>query len=165
MKKITFILFALIAGTTFAQTSDSADALVNAEIVSPISIDNVSALNFGRIIGTTAGGGDVTVTADVNGDRTGPVALLAPSGTVNSAEFTVIASTEYLYKITIPAIDLTGANTLETMGVVFVSSLGNTNLTGLGVAEPLYVGGTLTVGSLQAEDIYSGTVTVTVAYE
>jgi len=165
MKKITFILFALIAGTTFAQTTASADAVVKAEIVSPISIDNVSALNFGRIIGGTAGGGLVTVDADVTGARSGAVALIVPGGTVNSAEFTVNASTEYLYKITIPTTDLTAASSSETMSVVYSSSLGFTNISGLGSAQTLYVGGVLTVGANQSEDIYSGTATVTVAYE
>jgi hypothetical protein len=49
MKKITFILFALIAGTSFAQNSRlKLKALVNAEIVSPITIEKAIDLNFGR---------------------------------------------------------------------------------------------------------------------
>ena len=165
MKKISFFLLTLLTGTAFAQSSASADAAVNAEIVSPISITNVSALNFGRIIGTTAGG-DVTIAATSAGTRTSTATdLLAPSGTVNAAKFQVTASDSYTYKITIPDIDLTGATTSETMGVTFTNSLGSTGLTGTGSAEDLYLGGTLTVGANQSEDTYSGTVTVTVAYE
>jgi len=67
MKKITFILFALIAGTTFAQTNN-ATATVNAEIVAPISIaqDNIS-LDFGKIALT---GADMWVNVDNTGVRT-----------------------------------------------------------------------------------------------
>ncbi|HSM62882.1 MAG TPA: DUF4402 domain-containing protein, partial [Gillisia sp.] len=91
MKKITFILFALIAGTTFAQNTANDAAITTAEIVSPLSITKNRALNFGRIIGGTAGGGTVTIAATDAGARTIPDALDAPLGTVSSAKFTITA--------------------------------------------------------------------------
>ena len=69
MKKITLILFALIAGTAFAQDASRAtgSAEVFAEIISPISVEGKSALNFGRLIGNSEGG---NVRVDVNNNRT-----------------------------------------------------------------------------------------------
>ncbi|MDT0676954.1 DUF4402 domain-containing protein [Autumnicola musiva] len=161
MKKITFILFALIAGTTFAQSSASGTATVNAEIVSPISITDGTDLDFGRIIGNTAGG---TVTVATNGERTADNDdLLAPSTTVQSASFSVKAAEGYTYKVEIPEVNLTGAG--DAMPVVFTSSLGNANIVGTGAAQTLNVGGALKVNASQAEGNYTGTVEVTVAYE
>ena len=163
MKKITFVLFALIAGTAFGQNSASASgtATVNAEVVSPISIADGTDLDFGRIIGNTAGG---TVTVATDGERTADSGdLLAPSTTVQAASFSVKAAEGYNYKITIPTINLTGAG--DAMPIVFTSSLGNVNVQGTGANQALSVGGALTVNSGQAEGDYTGTVEVTVAYE
>ncbi|PRX49846.1 DUF4402 domain-containing protein [Salegentibacter salegens] len=162
MKKITFILLvSLISGTAFAQSSAEGTATVNAEIVSPIEINDGTDLDFGRIIGSSAGG---SVTVSTDGDRTATTNdLLAPSTTVQAASFTVKAAEAYKYSITIPGIGLTGAG--DDMPVTFESSLGNENVVGTGADQTLTVGGALTVNALQAEGEYSGTVTVTVAYE
>ena len=162
MKKITFILFALITGTTFAQDTATATSTVNAEIISPISIENGSELDFGRIIGNAAGG---TVTVSTAGDRTTTNSdLLAPSTTVKAASFDVKAADTYNYSIAIPTIDLTFTGG-DNMPVTFDSSLGNANVVGTGAVQTLNVGGVLTVNADQAEGAYAGTVEVTVAYE
>lgn len=162
MKKITFILLvSLISGTAFAQSTASGTATVNAEIVSPITITDGTDLDFGRIIGNTAGG---TVTVDTDSERTADNDnLLAPSTTVQAASFTVKAAEGYNYKITIPTVNLAGSG--DAMPVVFTSSLGNTNVLGTGENQTLTVGGALTVNANQAEGAYTGTVEVTVAYE
>ncbi len=162
MKKFTFILFALIAGTTFAQSSVNGTATVNAEIVSPISITaKGSNLEFGRIIGNAAGG---TVTVETSGERTADNDdLLAPSTNVQASSFTIKAAEGYYYKIEIPEINLKGDG--DDMPVVFTSSLGNENVVGTGADQTLTVGGALTVNANQAEGDYTGTVEVTVSYE
>ncbi len=164
MKKITFILLALIiSGTAFAQDAATASgtATVNAEIVSPIEITDGSALDFGRIIGNDAGG---TVSVSTDGERTTDNDnLLAPSTTVQAASFSVTAAKDYKFSITIPTINLTGDG--DAMAVTFDSSLGNENVVGTGAVETLNVGGDLTVNAGQVEGDYTGTVEVTVAYE
>src|SRR5680860_178298 len=161
MKKITFILFALIAGTGFAQTSDSdtGTATVNAEIVSPISITDGSDLNFGRIIGNAAGG-DVEIDfADVrtftNADMDVPTTTNLPT----TASFDITAALSYKYSISIPVTTLTGAGT--DMGIVFTQDRLSTANVGSGAVQALNVGGVLTVNPAQAEGAYTGTVTVT----
>ncbi|MGY5847320.1 DUF4402 domain-containing protein [Salegentibacter sp. HM20] len=161
MKKITFILLALISGVSFAQSSADGTATVNAEIVSPILISNAANMDFGRIIGTVDGG---TVTIDNDGDRTASNDnLLAPSTTYQAASFNVTAAEDYSYSITIDDIVLEGAG--DDMQISFTSSLGFENVAGTGAAEVLNVGGALTVNANQAEGTYSGEVTVTVSYE
>jgi spore coat protein U-like protein len=166
MKKITFALFALIAGTTFAQnsTSDTGTATVNAEIVSPISISDGSDLDFGRIIGNAAGG---TVTVATDGQRTTDNSdLLAPSTTVQAASFTVNAAKDYNYKVEFSSLSLSDiASVGADMPVTFTSSLGTEHILGTGADQTLTVGGALTVNANQAEGKYTGEVTVTVAYE
>ena len=162
MKKITFILLALISGTVFAQ-SDEATGTANAaaEIISPIKISDGTDLDFGRIIGNSAGG---TITITTAGARTTDNDdLLAPSTTLQAASFEVTAANTYNYSVTIPGINLTGAG--DAMPVSFESSLGNSGVVGTGAVQTLNVGGELTVNGGQAEGNYTGTISVTVAYE
>ncbi|SKB33297.1 protein of unknown function [Salegentibacter holothuriorum] len=162
MKKITFILLALISGTVFAQSDEATGtATAAAEIISPIKITDGTDLDFGRIIGNPAGG---TVTISTAGARTtSNDDLLAPSTSVQAASFDVTAAATYNYSVSIPGISLTGAG--DAMPVTFVSSLGNAGVVGTGAVQTLNVGGELTVNGGQAEGEYDGTISVTVAYE
>lgn len=169
MKKITFILIALITGTTFAQ-DDSATAPVNANIVSPITITSgTTGLDFGNIA-TPDAATDITVSN--SGERTAVNGVTIPGGTVSAAGFTVNAALDYAYTISIPTIDLTSAvaGSGADMPVIFthsgaVNAEGNNAAKGTGVDQTLNVGGTLKVGAGQAAGAYAGTVKVTVAYE
>lgn len=166
MKKITFIVFALISGFAFGQTSGasaSGDATASADIVSPITIsDGVTDLNFGKIIKDAAGG---TVTIAVNGDRSGTAPIVTASAK-SAAEFTVNASENYTYSVNLPSdgflIKNAGGAQMELSS--FNHNLGTTP-TGTGADQTLNVGATLTVNANQAEGNYSGTMTVTVAYQ
>jgi spore coat protein U-like protein len=163
MKKITFILFALIAGTTFAQTDGTAD--VNATIVSPIAISSSKDLNFGAIA-SRATDGDVTITS--TGGRTIDADMNVPTSLSNSpqaATFAVTASSGYTYDILIPdtVLAATGGSGGVDMDIVFTNDIGASS-TGTGNPQPLNVGGTLTVNGGQLSDSYKGTVTVTVTY-
>ncbi len=158
MKKITFILIALITGTTFAQGSDTGTATVNAEIVSTINISNGTNLDFGRMATPTA---DTEITVGTDGVRGTVTGVTIPGGTVSAAAFTVNAASGYTYSIAIPTISLTGNGT--AMPIIFTHD-GGTTATGTGADQTLNVGGTLTVGADQVAGAYTGTVIVTVAY-
>lgn len=166
MKKITFILLALISGTAFAQ---EASAIVNAEIVSPLEIVSSEDLNFGTINGTSTGG-DVTVA--LTGQRTfdNPDMEVSSSTPVGVAIFSITAADGYVYSIDIPDAVLTGGGATGTDGLNMpVTFIHNRNSaarrTGDGVAQDLRVGGTLTVNDGQVAGAYAGEVTVTVSYE
>ncbi|NJW53344.1 DUF4402 domain-containing protein [Salinimicrobium oceani] len=164
MKKITFILFGLIAGTAFGQEGVKAQADVLAEIVSPLEIVSGTNLNFGTINGT-ATGGDVTVA--FNGNRTfvNPDMEVTSATAPTAASFTIKAASGYLFSITIPNAKLDNGAGLD-MDVTFVHNRKSiARRTGTGNPEELLVGGTLTVGDDQTAGSYTGTVEVTVAYE
>ncbi|CAL66532.1 DUF4402 domain-containing protein [Christiangramia forsetii] len=164
MKKITLLFASLfVSGVSFAQAdSDSGTADVNAEIVSPISIENGTALNFGSINGT-ATGGDVTI--NTNGNRTfsNDEMDITTATTVTAALFKITASNGFGYDVTIPDTELTGPGT--NMDVTFSHDrVAVSDRIGSGSAQDLNVGGTLTVNDAQTAGDYSGTVTVTVNY-
>ena len=163
MKKITFILFALIAGTTLAQTTADGTATVNAEIVSPITIANGTALNFGTINGTPIGG-DVSVSFSGNRTFSNSDMQITSATAITAAAFSITAADTYIYSISIPDILLTGSG--DAMNVTFVHNRNSAaRRTGDNTGQILNVGGTLTVNDAQAAGSYDGTVTVTVAYE
>ena len=173
MKKITFILFALITGTTFAQVTQNAatattTAPVNAEIVSPIKIANVNPLDFGRIIGNTAGG-TVSIAASAAGTRTALVNtdLLAGTGnTPSAASFDITAASGYSYSVDLSASTANLSGTGDNMPISFNHNLlAAANPGGGATATVLYVGGDLTVNGGQLEGAYTGEVSVTVTYE
>ncbi len=165
MKKITFILLALISGTAFAQEgSASATATVNAEIVTPIAIADGTDLNFGSIV--AADGGNVRVNTEGTRTFSNNNMDVATATAITAATFDVTAANLYSYSISIPSIVLTGAG--DDMPVSFTHDLeGETdgNAEGTGAAQTLKVGGLLTVAASQTEGAYDGEVTVTVAYE
>lgn len=165
MKKITFILFALISGSIFAQDGTAkGTADVFAEIVTPITIDNGSALNFGSIV--AAEGGNVRVNTEGTRTFSNTNMEVISADAVTAGSFDVTAATNYSYNISIPSIVLTGNG--NDMPVSFTQNVeGETDgtATGTGVVQTLKVGGLLTVASGQTAGTYEGEVTVTVAYE
>ena len=168
MKKLLFISFAFITGTSFAQTEASDVAVVNAEIVAPISITNENALDFGRIaVGSTEG--EIKITPE--GERTGPVGMLMPS-VVSAASFYVNAANEYSYMMTISGSPLSlegsgsDAPATSVMEVAYNHDKGDEkSFVGTGNLQEFKVGGTLKVQANQAPGQYSGDVTMTVVYE
>ena len=166
MKKITFILFALISGTAFAQT---ATANASADIVSPITISHSatdSDLVFGKVIPAETA---TTIILDhsgaVDGTSTG---TSVSSSTRTAAAFTIQATNTYSYSITLPStsVNLTGPTGSTAMTVSdFTQNLLAANNVSDGNGDDLLVGGTLNVGANQPEGNYTGEFTVTVAYE
>lgn len=166
MKKITFILFALFAGTTFGQNAAEASgtADINAEIVSPIEITDGTPLNFGSIV--AAEGGNVRVNTEGVRTFSNPNMEVISSSTITAASFTVKAANNFSYTISIPSTVLTGPG--NDMAISFTHDLdGETDGTAVGNGgdQTLKVGGLLTVANGQAAGSYEGDVSVTVAYE
>jgi spore coat protein U-like protein len=161
MKKITFILFALIAGSAFAQTggTDNATADVDADIVSVISITKDVDLNFGKVISDATGG---TVIIGTNSARSGTADYVTVGASPSAASFTIGAETGYTYSISYIGSALSGTGT--DMPIAYDLSLPATGNSG-GVDTELLIGGTLSVGTTQTVGAYSGTVAVTVSYE
>lgn len=164
MKKFSIILFALFAGTAFAQNSNSATAVVNATLVSPISIESSRGLNFGTIAQESTGG-NVRIAHDASGTRTfsnTSMEVLTSVETPTSAMFQITAPEGYTYGISIPATSLTLGD--FEIPVSFTHNMKSTGNAG-GLQDVLYVGGLLDVSGNEDPGTYVGEVSVTVTYE
>lgn len=152
MKKITFIMFALIAGTTFAQTTVSSAA----EIVEAISFTENTGLNFGKVDNTA---GIVTITTD--GVVSGKTQIAG--GTTSAASLAVSGEAEEAYTITVPTAATLNGPSSATLSITDVDHNSSLVLDADG-KETVNIGGTLNVGANQTAGAYTGTISVTVSY-
>lgn len=160
MKKITFILLALISGTVFAQETKTATANAAADIVSPIGITPEGDLNFGKVANNTAGKVEVGTDGTISESSLSQIGSTAPT----AASFDVTAATGFSYSIALPeTVDLSNGTVNITVDKFKHDAEGNT--TGTGSAQTVGVGATLNVPSGQATGNYTGTFDVTVTYE
>lgn len=162
----------LAAPAAFAQTP-TASATATARIYVPISVSRIADLSFGDIFASTTGG---TVTlSPVDNTRTPSGVVTATTGTVNAAAFKVTGKRNATYAISLPAdgtVSLTGPGTAMPVSAFTASVEGATatsTATGLlpntaSATQNFTVGGTLTLGANQVDGDYTGTFSVTVAY-
>ena len=168
MKKITLLTaIAMIAFTANSFAQVEAFVATSANVITPITIEGVNVLSFGDIVGTVAGG---TVTVSTAGERTsiGDGLLIATTGTVSAASFTVTGEAEYGFDITLPAapFDVSNVGDTESMAVgTFISNPDASGTLNSGT-ETVNVGATLTVGANQAAGLYSNNegMAITVQY-
>ena len=148
---------------SFGQNTDNATATAGARIVTPLTIENDEALEFGDII---SGANTVKITPAGGRSATNNAALLVTaSRTPQAAQFTVEGEASLGYTVLISEnITLTGAVTSETMTVNNFDHNATGTLDESG-KETFSVGADLIVGGTQASDIYTGSFTVTVTYE
>lgn len=172
MKKLTFVVLTLACATaafsTTAQAQSSSattSANASATVVTAISLTKTADMNFADVV-TGATSGTVVLTASASPTRsvTGGT-LLGNSAGISSATFTVAGDPSATYSITLPASAITltaGANTMTVD--TFTSSPSATGTLSAGGSQTLYTGATLNVGATQANGAYTGTFSVTVAY-
>ena len=157
MKKITFILLALISGTAFAQ---NATANAAADIVSPLEITSVQDLNFGKVSNNAKG----IVVIETDGTTTNSTLSQIGNSNPMAASFNITAAQGYKYSITLPeSVTLnSGSNNITVNN--FKHDAGE-NPEGIGSAKAVGVGATLNVAANQPTGNYTGTFEVSVAYE
>ncbi len=160
MKKITFIVFALIAGTAFGQNSDNATAVVNAEIVSPLGITSEGALNFGTFT-TSVNDATITILADGSDKTFSETDMELPDDIFSNPTFTVTKSdnVQYGLDLEVSEVPTDGTNSLSLSNLTSTASAENNDITSFSV------GGTLNVPSSAIEGLYEGQIKVTVTYE
>ena len=161
MKKITFILLALISGTVFAQ-SDQATA--TADIVSPIAIDKTGDLSFGKVANNTTG--KVTIAADGTVGGLNQIGNTAPK----AALFDITAADGYSYSITIPTqiqklTHTDGETTMNVDNFDYIFTTDGDTAEGTGSKQEISVGADLNVIATQKTGTYTGKFDVSVAYE
>lgn len=151
---------ALSAQAARAATSSSAGA--TADIVAPIAISNVdpTGLVFGQIVPTANG----TVTIAPDGSRTSTGVQVVPSSLANAAHFQVTGNAANTYSIALPsAITISNGPNNMTVDAFTSTPSGTGTLDGTG-KQNVNVGATLRVSNNQAAGRYTGTFTVSVAY-
>ena len=170
------VVLGLVAASSgaWAQSSATGTANATATVVRPITIAKGVDLAFGNVV-PSAAAGTLTLTAASSTVATASPGVTQPlshPGTVTAARFDVSGEGGLTYSITLPSVASTITSLTaptDTMSVDgFVTDIGATGtLTGsVGNAgtQSFYVGGVLHVGANQNPGNYSGTFTVTVAY-
>ena len=174
MRKTVFLLaslFVMMLATQRVNAQNSATsepANATATIIQAISIDKVADLNFGKIIADPTAAGQVAIQTD--GSRTiaaGNVVLFDQGSNHQAASFKTIGSPGAAYYLVLPAdgsVSLTGPSGSDPMTIEgFVHSATGT-LDATTGEEIFKVGAKLNVGANQAPGQYTGTFTVTAAY-
>lgn len=171
--KILVVLFAIyvaIPTSLYAQVSSTLSSIgIDAKVIAPITIENTSStpLNFGTVSRSSIAG---TVTVPTSGNRTttGGASVLG-SSSFSAAPFTVGGENDATFNISLPVngtVVLTRTSGSETMAVnSFVSSVGTSPTLSSSGTATFVVGATLTVGANQVAGDYTGSFSVTVAYQ
>jgi hypothetical protein len=127
-----------------------------------IDVTTQSNLGFGQIVATTTSG-TVTVSPASSRTRSGGVVLGNALG-VSAASFAVSGEPNTGYSITLPSLCTLSASGSSMTADAFTSSPGGSGNLGPSGSQSVTLGATLHVSSGQAAAAYSGTYSVTVAY-
>jgi hypothetical protein len=176
MKKLLliFAVILMMAGLADKVSAQVVPVLNNAggEIISPITLEVVNPLEFGRVAALAAGGNVIiTAAADPNPIVSGSGVSLVAGGATRSAASYTVGGANYSYAINFvdPIITLTGSVS-GTMTIIELksSSLNGGITSGIGLisggSDTFWVGGKLVIGSSQPAGLYTGTFSVSVNY-
>lgn len=171
LKAVAFASLMVLGGIGNVQAADGTGT-ANATVVRPITITASSPnLRFGSF-STSAAGQTVAIATDGTRTVTGALGVGTAQNAFGAASFTVGGEGALTYAITLPTTTniTTGSGAAaETMAVSsFVSNPNGTGAlsgsAGAAGTQTLLVGATITSVASQVAGIYSGTFTVTVAY-
>ena len=164
----SFLPALLVLGTVpmFAQAvvgapTASATASASARIYQPISIAKTADLNFGSMIATPAAG-QVSLTPAGVRTATGGAVLASAVG-VSAAAFAVAGEPNTSFSVALPA-SIQIASGVNSMTVDTFSTDAAAYLLDAAGAHPLSVGANLSLAANQPAGLYSGSFSVTVAY-
>lgn len=169
------IAFGLVASATGAMAQSSATATGNATatVIRPITLASSVDLAFGSVVPSGAAGTlALTAASPAVPTAVGVTQPGTQAGAVTAAVFDVGGEGSFTYSITLPAAPATitgpaaATMTVDTFTKSAVAGVLGTlsGAAGAAGAQSFYVGGTLHVGANQAPGSYSGTFSVTVAY-
>ncbi|RZI99477.1 MAG: DUF4402 domain-containing protein [Brevundimonas sp.] len=158
------------AAPALAQSTASTTGTGSITVIRPLTITKNADLKFGSVVRPSTGSGNVVVSAAGARSVTGSVVALSSGDTPGAAQFTVAGEGAQSVSVTIPA-TFSMANGSDTLTVTTSNSLTGSaaaqTLSGtIGSAGTLAfnVGGTVPVASTTATGAYTGTFTVSAAY-
>ena len=163
-------LGAISANPAFAQSSASATATGSTTIIQPVTVTKTADLIFGRVVRPSSGSDTISITnASDSVTATGGTAFpIATTGvTTSRAKFTVAGEGAQTVSVTVPAtFSMTGTGTAIDV-TLSGDKTGSQALGGtLGTSSSIVVnvGGSFALASTQATGAYSGSFTVSAAY-
>ncbi len=171
MKQVKYIAAALLAvaglsGALFAATAGPATGSAKVVIIAPMTLAHVNnaALNFGRVVNTSAG--SVTVAAkDGSSTNTG---VTYQEGPTTADQFTVTGQNGVSFTVNLPAsitvTDGSGNNMTVNALTSFCGTGATSTCTASTAGTSVGVGGTLNVAAAQTPGTYTGTYSVTITY-
>jgi hypothetical protein len=163
------IALGALTGPAFAQSA-STTGTGSITVIRPLTITKNSDLKFGTVVRPTTGSGTAVVSAAGVRSVTGGVVGLASGDTPVAAAFTVAGEGGQSVSVTIPATFsmINGSDTLTvtTSNNLTGSAAAQTLSNALGAAGSLAfaVGGSVPLSSTQTTGLYTGTFTVSAAY-
>lgn len=161
---------AAVASPVFAQSTASTTGTGSITIIRPITIAKTADLAFGTVVRPATGSGTAVVSAGGARSVTGGVVGLSSGATPAAAAFTVTGEGGQSISVTVPS-TFSMANGTDTLTVTTSNSLtgsvaAQTLSNALGAAGTLAftVGGSVPIASTTATGLYTGTFTVSAAY-
>lgn len=166
LKVAVAVAMATVATPAFAQDSATADSSV--EIIIPIEIEKTADLSFGTVARPISGSGTVSIDPTTGARTVGGSAAAVTGGSTGRAVFSVTGDGARAYTATIPAsFALTNGTPAEDITVTLTSSLGSTGAVSTVLtagAATIGVGGDFTIADTTPAADYTGSFTVSVAY-
>jgi hypothetical protein len=161
------VVLASMSAPAFAQSASGSGSVT---IVRPLTVAKNADLQFGTVVRPATGAGTVVVSTAGAQSVAGGVAALASGATPTAAQFAVSGEGGQSVSLTIPPTFsiANGSNTLTvTTSNDLTGSAGSQTLSNaIGSAATLVVnvGGSVPVGSTTSTGLYTGTFTVSAAY-
>lgn len=160
MKVIKSIKILLLATFLFPSNSFALTANASATVVTAIGISETTAMQFGYF-SASGSSGTINQVGSVSGGVTAVGSGIARSAGI----FAVSGTGSSSYTFTLPSsVTLTRSGGSETMDATLSFASGNPSRSLTSGAEDVTINGSLAVGANQAAGAYSGTYTVSVAY-
>jgi hypothetical protein len=163
-------LAAAVASPVLAQSSASTTGTGSITVIRPITITKNADLAFGAVVRPATGSGTAVVSAAGARSVTGGVVGLSSGATPAAAQFTVSGEGGQSISVTIPA-TFSMANGADTLTVTTSNNLTGSasaqtlsNATGAAGTLVFNVGGSVPIASTTPTGLYSGSFTVSAAY-
>lgn len=158
------------AGTASAQSTASASGQGSITVIRPLTVTKSADMKFGTVVRPSTGSGSVVVSNAGARTVSGGVVALNSGDTPQAAQFNIDGEGGQSVSVTVPA-TFTMANGSESLTVTTSNNLGTnasaqtlSNALGSAGSLNVRVGGSVALPSTAATGVYTGTFTVSAAY-
>jgi hypothetical protein len=166
LRRLLFVIAAMLAASVgapaLAQTPTTVTGSI--DVVQPVLVvAKLTDLSFGTVVRPTAGSGTISIDA-TSGNITTSSGITTIGSSASRASFTITGQPSANIQITYPSsFNLTRSAGTETLSVSLTSTTGGGQIGGGGTTT-FGMGGQLTLSNSTVSGAYTGTYTVTVAY-